>query len=150
MADINNEVMAVVQDLKEKIEKFNEAEAGASNLALEKIQEVTRKATSVLNDASNKILEVANEVTDPEEIKNGLDIIKNKSRVLFENTLAKIDEIKKEFPIKNVIEDKKDEIDQYFSSAKKETIKKYINEDQSDLDKVVINVLVDWLKPEDR
>lgn len=149
MADINNEVLQVVEDLKLKIDKLNKAQDGVGGETLIKIKEVADKAIAILSEASNKILEIAEEGAEPEEIMQGLDVIKNKSKVLFENGMDRISEIKKASSVDKTNDTNK-QIDDYFVEAQKEPQRKFVSENQTELDKVVVNILREWLKPEEK
>lgn len=169
MVNLEKNVNEVVEDLKTKIDGINEAAEDVEGDAKVKVNEIKDKAVSVLDAASEKVVETYKSITDSEEVKNCIDVVKSKSKKLYDRTIAKIDEIKKSkayqdagnFVNKTVdqvksetgafIYNTKENIDDFFA---KEEVKNNI--DKAKLKTVGIaekglEILKQWLKPgEDR
>lgn len=157
MSDIENKVTEIINDLKNKIDELSLLGEGADADKLAKIKDVKQKAINVLTQVSNKISDTANSAVDTEELQNAIDVVKIRSRQLYDNAVSKInelmcaeevEEIKEE--VKEVANDVKNDIDEFF---KKEEIKNAINnvEDATvEITDKAINCLKEWLRPEEK
>lgn len=162
-----NVVEEIVDDLKEKAEGIDKAIEGTTNT---KITEIKNKTIEALNMASKKVIEVANEMADSEEIAKSADYIKNKAKELYENALQKIEEIKKDEQVNNAINtageylneaSKKIEESEVYQNVK-ETIDNFTNKPEVketidkarygtvDLAEKALETLKQWLDSEDK
>ena len=157
MAQIDS-VLEVVEDLKKKIDELKATGSEVEGESLKKIDDIKQKAINVLSQASNKIIDSTNDITNPEEIERSLEIIKVKSKELFDNAMNRInsiigfDEIKQikadvektEDVVKEEVKVETDEV----SEAKEDnrTIDVQIENKLDELSYETINILKDWLK----
>lgn len=168
MANIQDNVNEVVRDLRNKIDSItavaNDAEDDSNR---DKIEEIKNMAIRVLSNASDKVLETYQSLSNPEEVEKGISIVKVKSKELYDNAIKKIGEVKNSKAYndtidyvkktadqvvgetKDFIEGTKNNIDEFFE---KPEVKKSI--DNAKLKTVnvaekALATLKQWLKPED-
>lgn len=157
MAQVDS-VLEVVEDLKKKIDELKATGSEVEGESLKKIDDIKQKAINVLSQASNKIIDSTNDITNPEEIEKSLEIIKVKSKELFDNAMNRInsiigfDEIKQikadvektEGVVKEEVKVETDEV----SEAKEDnkTIDVQVENKLDELSYEAINILKDWLK----
>lgn len=145
-------VLEVIDDLKKKIDELKNVGNGIDGESAIKINEIKQKAINVLSQASNKIIESAKDLPDSQELEKGLEIIKNKSKELYENATSRINKIINDANAKNNIES----IETAIESIANEDIKEEVVEEPtviedkeiSNLSYEAIEILKGWLKPE--
>lgn len=157
MAQVDS-VLEVVEDLKKKIDELKATGSEVEGESLKKIDDIKQKAINVLSQASNKIIDSTNDITNPEEIERSLEIIKVKSKELFDNAMNRInsiigfDEIKQikadvektEDVVKEEVKVETDEVSEVKEDNK--TIDVQIENKLDELSYEAINILKDWLK----
>lgn len=167
MADMKNDVNEVVQDLKEKIDRITSAAQDVDEESKLKVEEIKNKAISVLSSASDKIVDAYKSISSTEDFENSLNIVKTRSKELYDDALRKIDEVKKSqtyndtvdyvkktaSQVKNdtvdFIEGTKNNIDEFFTKPEvKESIDK-AKLKTVDIAEKALDTLKQWLKPED-
>lgn len=113
MSDIKLEeaVNGIVEELNQKILSIKAA-ANSVDGDNKSIEEVVEKATTVLTNASNKVIETAKTISDSEEVIKGIEIVRGKSEQLYNYAISKIEEfrnidikVKTNEIINNTIED---------------------------------------------
>ena len=93
MANIQDNIAEVVQDLTKKIEDLSLVGIDETGDNLAKINEVKNKALNVLNEALRRINQLDVEDNDFDELQKAIDVVRVKSMQLYENTINKINEI---------------------------------------------------------
>ena len=157
MSDIEKSVNEIVEDLKKKIDDISKAGNGADEESLRRINDIKQKAISVLNQASNKVMETAKNLSDSEEVQKGIEIVKVKSKELYDNALSRINELSSS----NIFEEVKQDVEEVIEEVKKdvgeiiekEEVKEVVDtvkEKASELSEKAYSTLKDWLKPEDK
>lgn len=167
MNDFEKNVDEVTADLKQKID--NLLNAGNSEVNAEtfvKISDIRKRAINVLKQALEKIVLINDEFADPNEISEGINVVKERSKELYETALARIQELEKIGAVEDMKEDIDDAAEDFFEdttelvdNARKEIDDFFANENvEKVIDKVVeeksavvsktVSVLKDWLKPE--
>lgn len=155
MVDIKKNVSDLVEDLKNKIDELNELGSDAEINDLAKINDIKQKATAVLLQVSNKITDAAKEVTDVDELEKSVEIVKVRSKELYDNAIVKIneivnsskvEEIKQE--VKEEVKDVVDDIDAFFEKEEIKNASNTIKEATIEAVEKAVNILKDWLKPE--
>ena len=167
MNDFDKNVDEVITDLKQKID--NLLNAGNSEVNAEtfvKISDIRKRAINVLKQALEKIVLINDEFADPNEISEGINVVKERSKELYETALARIQELEKIGAVEDMKEDIEDAAEDFFEdttelvdNARKEIDDFFANENvEKVIDKVVeeksavvsktVSVLKDWLKPE--
>ena len=167
MNDFEKNVDEVTADLKQKID--NLLNAGNSEVNAEtfvKISDIRKRAINVLKQALEKIVLINDEFADPNEISEGINVVKERSKELYETALARIQELEKTGAVEDMKEDIDDAAEDFFEdttelvdNARKEIDDFFANENvEKVIDKVVeeksavvsktVSVLKDWLKPE--
>ena len=167
MNDFDKNVDEVITDLKQKID--NLLNAGNSEVNAEtfvKISDIRKRAINVLKQALEKIVLINDEFADPNEISEGINVVKERSKELYETALARIQELEKIGAVEDMKEDIEDAAEDFFEdttelvdNARKEIDDFFTNENvEKVIDKVVeeksavvsktVSVLKDWLKPE--
>lgn len=148
-----NNVNEIIEDLKNKIDEISKAGQDATGDALNKINEIKQKTIIVLSQASTKISDITNNVSDADEIELSLQIVKNKSKDLYENAINRINELSKT-KSQNVSKQdtkivKKENNNHFVIEEAKSTFdpSKAINEV---LEAKALDTLRNWLKPEDK
>lgn len=167
MNDFEKNVDEVTADLKQKID--NLLNAGNSEVNAEtfvKISDIRKRAINVLKQALEKIVLINDESADTNEISEGINVVKERSKELYETALARIQELEKIGAVEYMKEDIEDAAEDFFEdttelvdNARKEIDDFFANENvEKVIDKVVeeksavvsktVSVLKDWLKPE--
>lgn len=157
MADMQKDVQEVVEDLKKRIEDITNAGKALDSESMSKINDIKKKAISVLTQASNKIVETANSFPDPKDMQRAIEIVNIKSRELYDNCLRKINEISNSQVVndakseaKEIIKSAKDDISEFFE---KEEVKNAINSAKTEtviIAEKALETLKNWLKTEDK
>lgn len=151
MADINNSVSQVVEDLKKKIDELNILGEDADVANLAKINDIKQKAIKVLLQVSNKIVDTAKNITDEDELNKSIEIVKVRSKELYDNAVCKINEIISAPIIEetsDIVDDVRSDIDKFFEQ---EEIKNAANDVKEASEKIAdkaVSALKEWLKPE--
>lgn len=163
MADIEKKVNDVIEDLNKKIEDLTNAGDCSDEETLARVNEVKQKAISVLNLASKKVVETARDITNSQEVEEGIEVVKIKSKELYDKTMIKINEIVgvknvqdlKE-DISDVAEDVKDiavnvknDIDEFFEKEEIKNAIKDVKDVTVDVAEKALDTLKAWLKPEE-
>ena len=167
MTDMKKEVNEVVEDLKTKIDNITAAAEDADDESKDKVQEIRDKAIRVLTTASDKIVDTYKTFSNSEEVEKSIDIVRIKSKELYDNALKKIDEVKKsqayndtldyvkktanqvKDETKDFVEGTKNNIDEFLA---KHEVKESIDKAKIktvDLAEKALDTLKQWLKPED-
>lgn len=163
MADIEKSVKEVIEDLNKKIEDLTNVGDCTDEETLAKVNEVKQKAITVLNLAINKVTETAKDITDSEEVEKGIEVVKVKSKELYDKAMTKINEVIGEEnvnDIKNNIDDVADDVKEIAINVKndiddffeKEEVKNAINNAKDvtvDVAEKALDTLRAWLKPEE-
>lgn len=167
MNDFEKNVDEVITDLKQKID--NLLNAGNSEVNAEtfvKISDIRKRAINVLKQALEKIVLINDEFADPNEISEGINVVKERSKELYETALARIQELEKIGAVEDMKEDIEDaaevffedttelvdnarkEIDDFFANENVEKVIDKVVEEKSAVVSKTVSVLKDWLKPE--
>lgn len=163
MADIEKSVKEVIEDLNKKIEDLTNVGDGTDAETLAKVNEVKEKAISVLNLASKKVVDTAKDIADSEEVEKGIEIVKVKSKDLYDKAMIRINEIIGKENVDNIKEDINDVADGVKDIAQnvksdindffeKEEVKNAINNAKDttvDIAEKALDTLRAWLKPEE-
>lgn len=153
MSDFENNVNEVIEDLKKKIEDISSLGKDAADDKLAKVNDVKQKAITVLTQVSNKISDSVNSAADLEDLENGIEVVKIRSKKLYDDAVKKIDKLINEEVVNEVkenIKDVKNDIDEFFE---KEEVKNALNDAKDvtvEIADKAINCLKEWLKPEDK
>lgn len=146
MSDIRLEeaVNGIVEELNQKIFSIKAAaETVANNKAVE---EVVEKATVVLTNASNKVIETAKTISNPEEILKGIEIVRGKSEQLYNYAISKIEEFKN-LDIKNNVEEfVRDRVDEVKDSEIVQDVKETVQNVQEFVANSELNKTVEEMK----
>lgn len=153
MSDIDNKVIEIVNDLNKKIDEISLLGENADGDKLAKINDIKHKAIGVLTQASNKINDTVNSAANSEELENGIEVVKLRSKQLYEDAVNKIEKLMHEEKVEEVkefVEEAKSDIDEFFD---KEEIKNAINSAKDvtvEVGEKAVKCLKEWLKPEDK
>lgn len=98
---IETSVDELVEDLKVKIDTITKAGQGFDGQEKQAASQIVDKAVAILTNASNKIVETAKKFPESPEVLKGVEIVKAKSKELYENALIKLEDIKKS----NIVEE---------------------------------------------
>ncbi|MBR4471457.1 MAG: hypothetical protein IKS54_09145 [Erysipelotrichaceae bacterium] len=93
---LEESVKEVVEDLKKKIDTLTAISEGADDEIAEKVLFIRDKAITVFNDVSEKLNQMGEQLTDKDEFDQAVNTIKARSKVLYENAMDRICELKKE------------------------------------------------------
>ena len=93
---LEESVKEVVEDLKKKIDTLTAISEGADDEIAEKVLFIRDKAITVFNDVSEKLNQMSEQLTDKDEFDQAVNTIKARSKVLYENAMDRICELKKE------------------------------------------------------
>lgn len=151
MADIKKNIDEVVTDLKNKIDELNNIGSDADIKDLAKINEIKQKAIAVLFQVSNKIIDASKNIADEVELEKCIEIVKVRSKELYDNALVKIDEIinsPKIEEIKEEINNAADDINAFFENEEIKNAANNVKETTLDITEKAVKTLKDWLKPE--
>lgn len=121
MSEIDDKISSVVADLKDKIDIIANTADNAPVDVLEKINTIKHIVINVLIQASNKVSEITNECSDEREIEEGINVVRIKSKKLFDDAIIKINEI-------------------YKTSDSKPENDVDVNEDTVDYDQIKVNI----------
>lgn len=146
MADIETNVNELVEDLKNKINDINLAVNSVVGEDRTKAIEIRDKAVSVLVQASGKIVETAKTFADSEEVNKGVEIVKTKSKELYDNAMNRITEILEKSNVQE--SDVVEEISEPLVAINEEIVKNVVQEDVNSIAGKARNTLRDWLKLE--
>lgn len=163
MDDIEKKVNDIIEDLNSKIEDLTNVGDCSDEATLAKVNEVKQKAITVLNLASKKITDTAKDFADSQEVEKGIEIVKFKSKELYDKAMLKINNIigednTKEIKdnicdvaddVKDIATNVKSDIDDFFE---KEEVKNAINNAKDvtvDVAEKALDTLRAWLKPEE-
>lgn len=97
-------VNEVLSDLQKKINDIKGAAQAVEGPNKEKVDAMVNKVSVVLVNAANKVAETAKTVSSSEELEKGIEIVKTKSKELYDYALAKIDELKQTDIVNETIE----------------------------------------------
>lgn len=151
MADIKKNIDEVVTDLKNKIDELNNIGSDADIKDLARINEIKQKAIAVLFQVSNKIIDASKNIADEVELEKCIEIVKVRSKELYDNALVKIDEIinsPKIEEIKEEINNAADDINAFFENEEIKNAANNVKETTLDITEKAVKTLKDWLKPE--
>lgn len=151
MADIKNNIDEVVTDLKNKIDELNNIGSDADIKDLARINEIKQKAITVLFQVSNKIIDASKNIADEVELEKCIEIVKVRSKELYDNALVKINEIinsPKIEEIKEEINNAADDINAFFENEEIKNAANNVKETTLDITEKAVKTLKDWLKPE--
>lgn len=163
MADIEKKVNEIIEDLNKKIEDLTNVGDCSDAATLAKVNEVKEKAIAVLNLASKKVVDTAKDFADSDEVEKGIEIVKVKSKELYDKAMFKINDIIGENnandikdnlgdvadDVKEIAVNVKNDIDEFFE---KEEVKNAINNAKDvtvDVAEKALDTLRAWLKPEE-
>lgn len=167
MNDFEKNVDKVITDLKQKVDSL--LDAGNTRVdveTLKKINGIKKKAADVLKQASEKVIQTADEFADSKELDECLIIVKERSKELYETALAKIQELEKDGAIEDIqenieeatedffedttelVDNARKEIDDFFANENVEKVVDKVVEETSVVASKTVSVLKDWLKPE--
>lgn len=166
MPNNKNQVDELVADLKQKIDNITAAADDVDEESRIKVEEIKNTAIKILSSASDKIVDCYKNISDSEEFEKSLDVVKNKSKELYDNALKKISEVKKSQTYSDTmdyvrktanqvkgetidfLEGTKNNIDEFFAKpAVKESIDK-AKVKTVDVAEKALDTLKQWLKPE--
>lgn len=157
MADIEKSVNEIIDDLKNKINELSKAGEDADDSAIQKINEIKQKAIGVLNQASNKVIETAKDFSDSEEVQKGIEIVKVKSKELYDNAMSRINELSSsnkveqvKGDVQEVIEEIKENVETFLEKEEVKEVVDTVKDKTNNIADKAINTLKEWLKPEDK
>ena len=150
-ADVS--ISELIEDLDKKINDLNEAVSYSEQEAQDKCALVRNKVVTVLCSAKEEVLNLANEKSDAEELKEAVQLIRDRSASLYEEAIKRINEfngrdiaslLSKEevLPEPQVIEE---------SVEERHEMKKKTGEQQAEMSEVTrkaLDVLKGWLSPD--
>ena len=157
MAELDKKMQDIIDDLNKKISDLSKTGKGADVETQNKINNIKKKVITVLTQASNKIIETARDFADEEEIEKGIEIVKVKSKELYDNALFKIDELM----ASNKAKELNEEADELVEGVKN-NVEELINKEEvnnivddakrisNDMAEKAKETLKGWLKPEDK
>ena len=141
---IEESVIALLEDLKNKIDDLTEQSEGCEGQLGSRVNAVIDKVAGVFEDVSKKLTDLLVQDGDREDTIRAIDTVREKSRQLYENALSRIGELKKEeeIPEEDVSTVPAGEEDAGAGGLEKE------NEDASDIADKTLEILKGWLTPE--
>ena len=157
MADVKETVSVLVEDLNKKIKDLNGISGNVDSETLAKIEDIKQKATTVLKQVSNKIVDTVEYVNDSEEVQKSIEIVRIKSQELYNNAINRIndlvgqntiEEIKND--VSEVLNSAKNDIDEFFKREDVSNITNEVKEKVDDMSEKVVNTLKGWLKAEEK
>lgn len=146
MANIDEQVRDVIEDLKAKINNITTAGSEASGKTLSIINELKKKTISVLTKASDKVIETSKNYDDSSIVEKGVEIVKQRSQDLYDKTISKINELASEDGGLVQEQDNKNEEKTVIVDKHENHIEE--SNDLSDLDEKAHRILKEWLRPE--
>lgn len=153
MADIERNINDIVEDLRTKIDELSNAGIQASGETLTKVNDIKRKAIDVLNQASLKVKEVANSTADSQDIEKSIEIVKEKSKLLYDNALEKISELinpKVTIQVNETAKNIKKEINDFFEKEESKFEQEEAKIADVNIEEKAIETLKSWLKTEEK
>lgn len=153
MADIERNINEIVEDLRTKIDELSNAGIQASGETLTKVNDIKRKAIDVLNQASLKVKEVANSTADSQDIEKSIEIVKEKSKLLYDNALEKISELinpKVTIQVNETAKNIKKEINDFFEKEESKFEQEEAKIADVNIEEKAIETLKSWLKTEEK
>lgn len=153
MADIERSINDIVEDLRTKIDELSNAGIQASGETLTKVNDIKRKAIDVLNQASLKVKEVANSTADSQDIEKSIEIVKEKSKLLYDNALEKISELinpKVTIQVNETAKNIKKEINDFFEKEESKFEQEEAKIVDVNIEEKAIETLKGWLKTEEK
>ena len=156
---IEQSVNEVIEDLKHKVDDICEA-SESDNLQLQdRLYEVKSKAVDILRLAAAKIYDALDNLVDEQDLYQGLELTKVKSKQLYETTMAKIQQIKNSESVNKKVEKIKKGSKKIVSNAKRsvnellesEQFKHNVNNAKAvtvEVAEQVLDTLKEWLLPE--
>ena len=109
---VETSVDELVEDLKAKIDEITKIGQAFDGQEKQRANEIVEKAVAILTNASNKVVETAKKFPESPEVLKGVEIVKAKSKDLYDNALAKLEEIKKSDLVENATESIKNTVEQ--------------------------------------
>lgn len=153
MADIERNINEIVEDLRTKIDELSNTGIQASGETLTKVNDIKRKAIDVLNQASLKVKEVANSTADSQDIEKSIEIVKEKSKLLYDNALEKISELinpKVTIQVNETAKNIKKEINDFFEKEESKFEQEEAKIADVNIEEKAIETLKSWLKTEEK
>ena len=160
MAQVNKEVVEVIDDLRNKIDILKSIEGNNDPIVTAKIDSVKQKAIEVLSQVSKKVVEMSETTADSDEVISGLQVVQKRSKDFYDDALLKIDELlngrKPKKYDEDVLGESKDEISDFFEENVVSVTDSKSNKSKNDRTKKsskdirsqAISVLREWLRPE--
>ena len=93
---LEENVKELVEDLKKKIDTLTASCEGADDEIAEKVIFIRDKAINVFKDVNERLNQMSEQLTDKDEFDQAISTIKARSKVLYENAMDRIYELKKE------------------------------------------------------
>lgn len=150
MSDISNKIDEALVDLQSKLDSLLKYAEDADSQYIVEIHDVKQKAANVLIQVTNRVKQTSEETKDEDEIQNVLDIVKLRSKELYENAIKKIDKIQSN---KDGTENNEDENVVSFNT-KSDDVKAENKNDvkfaSQDITSAALYTLRSWLKPEEK
>ena len=168
---IEESVRELIEDLKNKVDTLTNTEDPKDEELARKVGIIRNKAIKAFNDASAKLAEMADHITNEEEAGKVIENVRNRSKEFYENALGKINELlpeKKEEEIReeSVAEEKSDpvsdagkSIDEIISNVgeeinnfmNREDVRRVVDKTKEgivDVAEKALEILKGWLAPE--
>lgn len=111
--EIEQKVSETVEQMKAKIDEISNEAQKVDGPNASKAKELSEKATDILKQASDKLMDVWKNITDPEEVKKALDFVSTKSKEVYDTSMKKIKEFVESDETKKVV----NEAEQFIKDA---------------------------------
>lgn len=102
--NIEKTIDETVMEMKQKIAEISKESAVEETSIKEKIELVAQKSIAVINAAIEKLIELAKDVKDSDELKNTLEFVSSKTKDITDVTIIKLKEIKNSKQVKQTTE----------------------------------------------
>lgn len=102
--NIEKTIDETVMEMKQKIAEISKESAVEETSIKEKIELVAQKSIAVINAAIEKLIELAKDVKDSDELKNTLEFVSSKTKDITDVTIIKLKEIKNSKQVKQATE----------------------------------------------
>lgn len=102
--NIEKTIDETVMEMKQKIAEISKESAVEETSIKEKIELVAQKSIVVINAAIEKLIELAKDVKDSDELKNTLEFVSSKTKDITDVTIIKLKEIKNSKQVKQTTE----------------------------------------------
>lgn len=102
--NIEKTIDETVMEMKQKIAEISKESAVEETSIKEKIELVAQKSIAVINAAIEKLIELAKDVKDSDELKNTLEFLSSKTKDITDATIIKLKEIKNSKQVKQTTE----------------------------------------------